>query len=149
MIANFKGIILQPISKLKEPWKGYDNTSDFLTFFQNTFKKNIGSDFYVNQDTKQFSDYLLIPYYTENKKCFGAYYIKYGTEIENDNYSHSYHLDYLKSFDFIKEVFNYEIIEEAEFNNGRINKISNDNRIYYYELTNLSDNFINYINTLK
>lgn len=145
MKNNFTGIILQPISNEKEPWSGFNNEKDFLTYFQNTFKKEIGDQFYVNHNTEDFSDYLLIPYYTDNKKCFGAYYIDYGSKIKSDCYSYSYHIDYTKSFNFIKEVFNYEILEEIDFNQGTVDKVANDNRTFYYRLENLSNEFKKYM----
>lgn len=145
---NCKGVILQPISRQKEPWSKYEMGVDFLTYFQNIFEEEIGNDFCVNHNTMEFEDYLLIPYYTENKKCFGAYYIDYGFELEKGDYSHCYHLNYSKSFNFTKEVFHYEIIGEVEFFHGTVNKVANENRVLYYQLTNLSEKFWDYIGTI-
>lgn len=146
MICDFKGVILQPISSSIEPWAQYDRKHDgFLTYFQHTFKNEIETEFYVNHNTEGFSDYLLIPYFTDNKKCFGAYFINYGSEIENDYYSWAYHIDYTKSFNFIKEIYNYEIIDEAEFNNEIFEKVANDSRVFYYKIDKPSNDFQNYI----
>lgn len=139
MDCDFKGIILQPISRNKSPWEGYDNNMDFLNFFQTTFKENIEEKFCVNHNTIEFSDYLLVPYL--NKKCFGAYYIKYGDKIDDENYSYAYFINYEKSYKFIKEEHIDTILDSLVFYRGLYKHIAHDNRTIFYELYHLPHDF--------
>lgn len=143
---KFKAIILQPISSTKSTWGDYDkNYDDFLTFFQKNFKKEIEQSFNVNHITESFSDYLLIPYFVDNQKCFGAYYISSGSESTNDNYSWCYNIDYSKSHNFLKEVFKSDFINEIEFNNDTIEDIKSSDRVSYFESSILSNKSKEYI----
>lgn len=149
MTNNFKGIVLQPISRSKSPWKGFNQEKDnFLDYFQSSFKNEICNEFHVNHNTEEFSDYLLIPYFTDNKKCFGAYYIEYGSEVENNYYSYKYHINYSKSYNFINKIHKSEIMDESGFNNEdfeEINTIAQGNRVVYSKVDKVSENFKNYL----
>ncbi len=143
MYCDFKGIILQPISKIKTPWFDYDVSKNFLNFFQSRQKDDVGNEFCVNYETNDFSDYLLIPYF--NKKCFGAYYIQYVDKCDNPNYKYSYHLDYSKSYEFTKEEHIDNMLGTLNFFNGSYNLVANENRTLYYELHPLTKDFKQYI----
>lgn len=146
---NFKGIILQPISRSKSPWKDFDKEKDnFLDYFKTSFKNVICNEFHVNHNTEEFSDYLLIPYFTENQKCFGAYYIKYGSKITANGYTHKYHIDYSKSYDFKKSMLKYDIVTESGFSNEEfqeINTVIKGNRVVYSIVDRISNEFKNYL----
>jgi len=146
---NFKAIILQPVSNKKSNWAKYDkNQDDFLTYFQKIFKEEIEHKFNVNHSTENFSDYLLIPYFVSNQKCFGAYYISSGSESTNDNYSWCYNIDYSKSHNFLKDVLKSDLINEIEFNNDTIERIKVSDRVAYFKSSILSNKSKEYIFTL-
>lgn len=146
---DFKAIILQPVSNKKSTWAIYDeNYDDFLTFFQKTFKKEIEQRFNVNHSTEDFSDYLLMPYYVSNQKCFGVYYINSGSKSTDDNYSWSYNIDYSKSYNFLKDILKCDLINEIEFNNDTFEEIRTNDRVSYYESSILSNKSKEYILTL-
>lgn len=133
-----KGIILQPISRKKRTWDNYNGNSDveFLAFFQKTFRDKIGREFYVNHNTEAFSDYLLIPYFTENQKCFGLYYIENGKKLFDSDYEWSYIIDYSKSKDFLKVLPKQNILNESEYNHRDFEPIKVNSILNYYRLDN-------------
>lgn len=146
---DFIAIILQPISSKKSTWADYDKNQDnFLFYFQKTFKDEIKKKFNVNHKTEDFFDYLLIPYFVENQKCFGAYYIKFGSETTNKNYTWCYNIDYCKSYNFFKEVFKNDLIGEIEFNNDIFKNIIIADRTSYYKSSILSKKSKAYILSL-
>lgn len=144
----FKGIILQPISRKKEPWKDYDKSKDeFLDFFQRAFREDIADYFNVNHKTEFFSEYLLIPYFTEGEKqCFGAYFIRSGEESSDSDYTWQYNIDYMKSFDFNKKIFNEDIRKMAKHCGLACRPHGS---LKYYEINKISPEFGKYIMNLK
>jgi hypothetical protein len=140
---TFEGIVLQPVSKKKDPWSKYNkDQNNFLEFFQTEFAKNIQNDFNVNHKTEDFSGFLLIPYFTENKNCFGAYYIKNGGKSSSENYCCKYTIDYSNSFNFIEAIQNDQILNEAEFQGYEFEKVGSTN---YYVLEKVPRTFREYI----
>lgn len=142
-----KGLILQPISRKKETWNNYSGVTDneFLYYFQNTFKDKIGKDFFVNHNTEGFADYLLIPYFTESQKCFGAYYIEKGKKINDIYYKWSHSIDYSKSYDFSKTLIKQDILTELSFNNSSYEEIRENSILNYYIIDNPSKKILNFL----
>lgn len=142
-----KGLILQPISRKKKTWNEYtgNSDSDFLDFFQNTFKEKIGKEFFVNHNTEQFSNYLLIPYFTDNQKCFGMYYIKNGKKLLNNEYKWSYLIDYAKSYNFSKILLKQDILTELDFNNKNYEKVIVASILNYYIINNPSESILTFL----
>jgi hypothetical protein len=73
----------------------------------------------------------LIPYFTENKNCFAAYYIKNGGASFSDDYCCKYTIDYSKSFCFTEAIHEDQIRDEAEFQGCEFETVGN---IKYYVL---------------
>lgn len=146
-----EGLILQPISRNKHTWNEYSGNSDndFLDFFQNTFKEKIGEEFFVNHNTEQFSNYLLIPYFTDNQKCFGMYYIKNGKKLINNHYKWSYLIDYSKSYNFSKILPKQDILTELAFNNKIYDKVMIGSSVGYYIINNPSENILTFLKSFS
>jgi hypothetical protein len=142
-----KGLILQPISRKKKTWDGYSESSnnDFLNYFQNTFQEKIGEEFWVNHNTEKFSDYLLIPYFTENQKCFGAYYINNSKKLLDCEYKWAYLIDYSKSYNFSKILSKQDILTELDFNNKSYEKVKINSILNYYLIDNPSENILTFL----
>lgn len=140
--VSFEGVILQPISRKKYPWSEYNSEEDCLNFFQTAFIENIQNDFNVNHNTESFSDYFLIPYFTENKCCFGAYFIESGGKSSSDNYGWKYTIAYNKSFISSKPISQQDIKDEAEFSGSEFIQVGSTE---YYILDYVPSDFRNYL----
>ena len=149
-MQEFKGIILQPLSGKKYSWSKYDSeTDDFLSFFQDIMKNEVGEFFNVSHNTSDLDGYLLIPY-TRSKKCFGAYYLNDGKRLLKDpDFDWAYSIDHSKSYNFVKEVSQRDIIEEAKNYEPEFTK-ENDGypTLFHYRLDAIPNDFNIYINDL-
>ncbi|MDD2369315.1 MAG: HNH endonuclease [Sulfuricurvum sp.] len=150
MLEEIKGIILQPLSGKKYSWSNYNSDRDeFLTFFQDIITNEIGEYFNVNHNTEDLSGYLLIPY-SKQKKCFGAYYLNAGKKLSNNpDFEWAYHIDHSKSYNFVKEVSQRDLIEEAKNYEPEFEKQHDGNpSLFHYRLDGLSNDYRKYINKL-
>ena len=149
-MQEIKGIILQPLSGKKYSWANYDSeTDDFLSFFQDIMTNEVGEFFSVNHNTEELGGYLLIPY-TRAKKCFGAYYITSGKEIFDDlDFDWVYSIDHSKSYNFVKEVSQRDLLEESRNYEPEFEKQHDGNpRMFHYKIEGPSKDYQAYINDL-
>ena len=149
-MEEIRGIILQNLSCKKYSCSNYDSyTYYFLTFFQEIMTNEIGEYFNVNYNTENLSGYLLIPY-SKQKKCFGAYYLNGGKRLSNNpDFMWAYSIDHSKSYNFAKEIFQRDIIEEAKAFEPEFEK-QNEGipGLFHYRLDKLSNDYRKYINEL-
>ena len=109
-------------------------------------REDIGSRFDVNYFTKDYSNYLLIPYSTETYQCFGAYFILGGLESDRSDLQWSFIIDESKNKEFKKIVEQKDILGQAIMFGDEF-EMMNKNKpdLFHYLLHKPSKKFIDFI----
>ncbi len=147
-MTDIKGIILQPLSNKKYSWKDYDaKKDDFLNFFQEIMKNEIGNRFDVDYSTINYSNHILIPYSTKTHECFGAYYILEGIKSGRSDLKWSFILDETRNQEFEKIIEQKNILGQTEMLGCPFEKVNegNNDGSFHYLLNRPPKRIINFI----